>query len=120
MKTLNFFLLLSLSTVVWSFDNVVSGIGITPENEDSLRGISLPYAIARQGQRAANNKELVQGFFELGNDVFSVSSEPSLIQTKKEGRVLLGNWPLTPWISATRMKGEGTNWKARPLISTRH
>jgi hypothetical protein len=83
---------------VWSFDNVVSGIGITPENEDSLRGISLPYAIARQGQRAANNEELVQGFFELDNDVFSVSSEPSLIQTKKEGRVLLGNWPLNRWI----------------------
>lgn len=27
-----------------------------------------------------------------------MSFEPSLIQTKKEGRVLLGNWPLTRWI----------------------
>ncbi|MFY0639808.1 hypothetical protein QNI23_004315 [Bermanella sp. WJH001] len=116
MKTLNFFLLLFLPTVVWSFDNVTSGVGITPENEDGLRGSSLSYAIARQGQRAANNEELVQGFVEIDDYIYSVSSEPSLVKTKKEGRELLGNWPLTPWSNAVRMIGEGMHWDVRPEL----
>jgi hypothetical protein len=29
----------------------------------------------------------------------------------------LGNWPLTPWSHATRMKGEGITWKVRPALS---
>lgn len=117
MKILHFFILLSLSSIVCSFDNVISGTGITPENEDSLRGTSLPYAIARQGQRAANNEEVVQGFFELDNNIYSVSSEPSLVQTKKEGRVLLGNWRLTPWQNTVRMLGEGVSWQVRPYLT---
>ena len=117
MKILSFFLLLTVSAVVMSFDDIVSGIGITPENEDNLRGSSLPYAIARQGQRAANNEELVQGYFETDNVIYSVSSEPALIATKKDGRVLIGNWPLTSWSQTIQMKGEGTNWQTRHLVA---
>ncbi len=95
MKIFIVFLILLISVEVYAFENLVSGVGITIDNEDSLRSTSLPYAIARQGQRAANNKELVQGYFETDSNVYSISSEPTLIQTKKEGRLLIGNWPLT-------------------------
>ncbi len=89
--------ILCFSLVSFSFENLVSGTGITVENKRTLKSSSIPYAIARQGQRVVNNEELVKGFLELESEVYSVSTAPSLIQTKKEGRLLLNNWPLTRW-----------------------
>jgi len=56
---------------------------------------------------------------ESENKYFSLSKTANAIGTfdlSNEQDVLSG-WPLTPWPQSTRMIGEGTNWKARPLIA---
>ena len=52
-----------------------------------------------------------------GSTWFSLFDEVSLHSVNIESKAYLGNWPLTPWPQSTRMIGEGTNWKSRPLIA---
>lgn len=89
--------LLIHSSLVFSFDNLQKGVGITEENGSALRSTSIPYAIARQGQRAADNNVLVEAYLEVTDSVYSLSSKPNLIKTKNTDSTLLGNWPLTRW-----------------------
>ena len=78
------------------FDGL-QGQTINEENESKLYYSSLPYAIARQGQRAVDSNASVVGFSELEDIIYSVSDKLHLISTRKEGRSVLGNWPLTRW-----------------------
>ena len=78
------------------FDGL-QGQTINEENESKLYYSSLPYAIARQGQRAVDSNASVVGFSELEDMVYSVSDQLHLLSTRKEGRIVLENWPLTRW-----------------------
>lgn len=71
-----------------------SGVGITREVEDSLWDTSIPYAIARQGQRYLNEKQSVIAFFEQPSHIFSLSSDNYLVQTARLDRKVIGNWKI--------------------------
>jgi len=80
-----------------AFENLNKGIGLSDETlEIELFRTSLPYAIARQGQRSINTSS-IQAYIDLGDSVYSLSSKLDLIQTKSTDRVVQGNWPLTRW-----------------------
>jgi hypothetical protein len=70
------------------------GIGITREIEEALWDTSIPYAIARQGQRSVNENQSVIAFVEQPNFIFSLSSDNYLLQTARTDRNVAGNWPL--------------------------
>ena|GEM_PF-1972744 len=78
------------------FDDTV-GTVFTSKNEESLYYTSLPYAIARQGQRAKDSSKLVKGFLELENTVLSISEDMNILETVKEGRKAGNYLPLTPY-----------------------
>jgi hypothetical protein len=80
-----------------AFSDMVNGVGINESNKDLLWGTSIPYAIARQGQRTYDDREYVVGYIEIGDSVYSVSSKPSLLKTIVEGRKVDAGWPLTRW-----------------------
>ena len=93
MKNAFFSILLLLpSLTVYSLDK---GVGINPNNKDSLWNTSLPYAIARQGLRAASGDEYIVAFQDFDTYVFGLSNSSRVIKVNKDGRSLLGNWPLT-------------------------
>lgn len=106
MKIIFIIAFLLQSNLALSFENVINGVRLTRDNESSLRGTSLPYAIARQGQRAADNNELVESYLEVSDSIYSLSSKPSLIQTKTSGRTLLGHWPLSAYSEHLFLLGE--------------
>ncbi|MEJ2076217.1 MAG: hypothetical protein P8X79_22475 [Reinekea sp.] len=87
------------SLPIFSFSDFknLQGQTITDENESKLYYSSIPYAVARQGQREVDSNSLVVGFSEVTDRVFSISTGMQLVSTKKEGRDVIGNWPLTPW-----------------------
>lgn len=87
---------LAPSLLAIDFTNFV-GQRITPENEEELYYTSIPYAIARQGQRSVDANALVVGFAELEDRVFSISTDIQLLATRKNGRAVINNWPLTRW-----------------------
>ena len=51
------------------------------------------------------------------SDIYYVMLGDTFGRLNLSTKQYLGNWPLTPWANAARMKGEGTNWKARHIIS---
>ncbi len=81
----------------FAFPNMTNGVGINDSNKDALWGTSIPYAVARQGQRAYDDNEYVTGFIEIGDSVYSISSKPSLLKTVTTGRKVDAGWPLTRW-----------------------
>lgn len=126
-------ILFTLSISSFALGNLVVGQGITNENKRVLRSTSIPYAIARQGQRAANNQELVKGFIEIESNIYSISSEPTIVKTKKEDRSLLGNWPLkgstqlllsteqdTTGPTTPELTNEGMNMPAKMWLEAGH
>ena len=117
MKIIAPLILILFSNMVFPFENLVLGAGINNENKQSLRRTSIPYAVARQGQRSENDNEFVRGFLELESYVYSISSESTLIATKKNDRSLLGSWSLAVWPDSVRMKGEGVHWLVRSELS---
>ena len=84
-------LLILFSVTAYSFDK---GVGINPSNKNTLWDTSLPYAIARQGLRAASSDEYIVAFQDFETYVFGLSDTARVIKVNKEGRSLLGNWPL--------------------------
>jgi hypothetical protein len=100
-----------------SFEGLISGIGITEENFNQIVPTSMEYAVTDLA--LGDSDGVVKSFYKVPNTtkLYSVTSNTEVYLTNFDTREVLGNWPLTPWISATRMKGEGTNWKARPLIA---
>ncbi|MFY0639806.1 MAG: hypothetical protein JXR16_02090 [Bermanella sp.] len=82
-------LLLLTSLIAYSFDK---GVGINSNNKDSLWNTSLPYAIARQGLRAASGDEYIVAFQDFDTYVFGLSNSSRVIKVNKDGRSLLGNW----------------------------
>ena len=90
-------ILISQTSIAFSFENLQNGIVITEEVDSAIRNTSIPYAVARQGQRTADDNELVEAFIEVGDAVFSLSSKPDLIKTNTSNRELLGHWPLGHW-----------------------
>ncbi len=97
---MKFFLILLLSvypSFLLAMGSMVNGTGINKENKNVLWNTSLPYAIARQGQRAIDDNEVVTGFIEIGDSIYSISSKPSLIKTLVNGRKVDANWLLNHW-----------------------
>lgn len=96
-KILIFIIYILALNTSFAFDNLVKGIGLFNETEEALLyQTSLPYAIARQGQRKINQKN-IQAYIDMDTSVFSLSSGLDLIETKSSDRSLLGNWPVTRW-----------------------
>jgi hypothetical protein len=89
-------LLILFSFTAYSFDK---GVGVNPSNKDTLWDTSLPYAIARQGLRSASSDEYIVAFQDLESYVFGLTDTARVIKVIKEGRSLLGNWPLSRWQS---------------------
>ncbi|MGR6871823.1 hypothetical protein ACU6U9_05835 [Pseudomonas sp. HK3] len=102
---------------VFSLENLATGTGITDENFSQIVPVSMEYAIADLA--LGKNDGVVKAFYRVPNtnNLYSVTSKTKIYLTNFETREVLGNWPLTPWANAVRMKGEGTNWKARHIIS---
>ncbi len=61
------------------------------------------------------NSETFDGYFTLNRAATLIG----FYSSEGEMKTINGSsgWPLTPWPQSTRMLGEGTNWKARPLIA---
>jgi hypothetical protein len=70
---------------------------INAKNENTLYYLSLPYAIARQGQRAVDSESLVVGFSKIDDRVYSVSDKLQVVSTRIEGRLVISTWPATRW-----------------------
>ncbi|WP_396589156.1 hypothetical protein [Bermanella sp. R86510] len=98
-------LLLFTSLTAYSLDK---GVGIHSDNKDSLWNTSLPYAIARQGLRAASDDEYIAAFQNFDTYVFGLSNSARVIKVNKDGRSLLGNWPLDAWPNHLFLEGENT------------
>lgn len=114
MRNLVAVILLTQASIAFSFENLQNGIGITEEVDSAIRNTSIPYAVARQGQRTADNNELVKAFIEVGDAVFSLSSIPDLIKTNISNRELLGHWPLGTTEICDVSKGcKSTWWQGR-------
>ena len=112
------FLFIALGmTNAFSFDNLITGIGITDENFNQIVPISMEYAISDLA--LGENDGVVKAFYKIpsSNNLYSITSEIEINLINFDTREILGNWPLTQWSNSTRMKGEGTNWKARHIIS---
>jgi hypothetical protein len=101
--------LILMAGITQSFEGIEKGVGLNEDNKRQLRSTSIPYAIARQGQRSTNNEGFVLAYFEMGEDVYSLSSEPTILRIKKDGRKVLDSWPLTPWPSHLFLEGENTS-----------
>jgi len=102
--TVIFIFILNLNTSL-ALD-VNKGIGLSDEaSEEQLFKTSIPYAIARQGQRSINTSS-VQAYMDLGDSVYSLSSKLDLIQTNKSDRKLINSWFLTPYSGHLYLAGE--------------
>lgn len=104
-------------TSSYSFDNLVTGVGITNENFNQIVPISMEYAISDLA--LGENDGVVKAFFRVpsSSNLYSITSQLKVNLANFDTRELLNSWPLTPWPNAIRMKGEGANWKARPIIA---
>ena len=71
---------------------LTNGIGISTEIEDALWDTSIPFAIARQGQRSLSENHSVIAFIEQPSFIFSLSSNNYLVQTARADRKVTGNW----------------------------
>jgi hypothetical protein len=72
-----------------------NGIGLTEELKESLWETSIPYAIARQGQRSVDPNQTVVAFFDFPDSVISLSSDTKIIKTMKNGRSVEGRWDVS-------------------------
>ncbi len=96
-KTIAVIFILALNLNASLALDINKGIGLSDEAlEEQLFTTSIPYAIARQGQRSINTSS-VQAYIDLGDSVYSLSSKLDLIQTNKSDRKIIANWPLTRW-----------------------
>jgi hypothetical protein len=117
MKILMFFTLFIAVGQVNAFESLDNGVAITDENFSTVVPISMEYAVADLGLIKGDG--VVKSFYKVvgGNNLYSLTSKSKIYLTNFETREVLGNWPLSPWASATRMKGEGITWKVRPALS---
>ena len=101
---------------VFSLENLATGTGITDENFSQIVPVSMEYAIADLA--LGKNDGVVKAFYRVPNtnNLYSVTSKTKIYLTNFETREVLGNWPLTPWANAVRMKGEGMHWAVRPEL----
>lgn len=65
---------------------IETGIGLNEDLKESLWETSIPYAVARQGQRAVDSNQTVIAFFNLSDAVISLSSDLKIIKTLKPSR----------------------------------
>lgn len=85
---------------------VENGIGLNQELKESLWETSIPYAVARQGQRAIDANQTVIAFLNLPDAVISLSSDLKIIKTLKPSRNVEGSWQLTPYSDHLNLSGE--------------
>jgi hypothetical protein len=90
------FFMAFFSSGVMALD-LTSGVGITAEIENALWDTSIPYAIARQGQRSLNTNRSVIAFIEQPTFIWSLSSDSYLLQTTRADRKVSGSWHIEPF-----------------------
>jgi len=91
------FIVLLSSSTSFAFETLNNGVGLVDKAvENQLYNTSIPYAIARQGQRSINNRS-IKAYIDLGASVYSISSGLDLIETRSSDRSVLGHWPLSRW-----------------------
>lgn len=85
-------------TPSYALGNLTKGISVLDEKvEAQLFTTSIPYAIARQGNRSLNKDSSVQAYVDFNTTVFSISSGAGLFEVKSSNRTVLGQWPMTRW-----------------------
>ena len=101
-----------------NFEQLIKGVGVNDSNIDNLAQTSWEYAKSSTTQKKFNDG-FARAFYKAENnsDLYSLSRSSIIYLTNFETREVHGNWPLTPWSHATRMKGEGITWKVRPALS---
>ncbi|MGR6871826.1 hypothetical protein ACU6U9_05850 [Pseudomonas sp. HK3] len=101
-----------------NFEILQKGISVTDKNINELATTSWEYAKSSTTQKKFNDGFANAFFMKEGTiDLYSLSDKPALYLTNFETREVLGNWPLTPWANAVRMKGEGITWRVRGALS---
>ncbi|MDF3012890.1 MAG: hypothetical protein K0Q78_1094 [Cellvibrio sp.] len=85
---------------------IESGTGLNEELSENLWETSIPYAIARQGQRSIDPNQTVIAFFNLSDSVFSLSSDMKIVKTIKSGRNVDGSWSLASYSEHLNLAGE--------------
>ena len=96
-KIISSILLINLSVFCFGDFLSLNGTAFTNENESELFYSSIPYAIARQGQRSVYNNSSISGFAETAEFVFSVSDDMDIVQTQKSDRIVKYNWSIDRW-----------------------
>jgi len=103
-KYIFFALICSLANLACAFGEIEKGVPINQDNEGTLWDTSVPYAIARQGLRSISDNEFIVSFKDLDSHVLGLSNSGRVIDVKREGRILIGNWSLSRWPTETTDK----------------
>ena len=82
-----------------------NGVAVNEENKEQLWETSIPYAIARQGQRVIDSNGTIVSFLDIDDSIFSLSSSLMLVKTKKTNRNSEGSWLLV-WLDQTTIENQ--------------
>ncbi len=119
MKILLHITLFIFSTSVFSFElfkSVPFDYGKSPRTNEEKIASGIVYQVM-SGQSVNDENSIIETTnLGIGNTWYNLYDDLSMHSVDIHQKVLLGNWPLTPWPSTVRMKGEGIHWGVRPYL----
>ncbi|MGR6871833.1 hypothetical protein ACU6U9_05885 [Pseudomonas sp. HK3] len=111
------FLILSVGTYALELSSgVISKGRDTVRNDEQKRVSPIIKSVIKDKSPSGLSRSIGYTNLGAGDNWFRLNKDLIIKGVNVETKQYLGNWPLTPWANAVRMKGEGMHWAVRPEL----
>ncbi|MGR6871829.1 hypothetical protein ACU6U9_05865 [Pseudomonas sp. HK3] len=112
------FLMFSVGTYALELSSgVISKGRDTVRNDEQKRVSPIIKSVIKDKSPSGLSRSIGYTNLGAGDNWFRLNKDLIIKGVNVETKEYLGNWPLTPWPNAVRMKGEGITWRVRGALS---